>query len=68
MSGGAGAGETRSRCPLAGATVEPAKARRTPAHARHRGSDPGGALFRPSTRPVSGDATREGREPPTWDD
>ena len=60
MSQGAGAGETWSRgAPRVGdATVEPAEARRPPAIARLRGHIPEGALFRPPTRPLRGDATQ----------
>jgi hypothetical protein len=66
MSGGAGIGATLSRGPACGdATVEPIKARRSNADpCASPGSDPQlklGPLFRPATRPVSGDATREGR-------
>jgi hypothetical protein len=59
---GAGIGGTWSRGPLAGCDrgADQDASLRMPIHARHRGSDPRGSLFRPSTRPGFRGCDREG--------
>ena len=59
-----GSAERGAGARLRDATVEPINGASIlcRSHARHRGSDPRGSLFRPSTRPACGDATAKTRK------